>query len=174
MLPRGLVLVTGPTGSAKVHDIGRHGPITVNDNRPRPQSSPSKTPRIRTRFQAPAWGEPARSPPRHPSAFFFFSTDALRSALRETGHRRLGSGEMRDLDHSARADGRGNGSPSLFGNAANTSSAAKPFDRIVDVFSLRLRKTWCAPMLFRSLRAGHLPDVDEKDRGGLIAAHEGS
>jgi twitching motility protein PilT len=161
--PRGIVLVTGPTGSGKsttlaamVDDINENefGHIlTVED--PIEFVHESKKCLINQREVGP-----------HTQSF----SNALRSALREDPDVIL-VGEMRDLE-TIRLALTGAETGHLVFGTLHTSSAAKTIDRIVDVFPAA-EKEMVRAMLSESLRAVISQTLlKTKDGNGRVAAHE--
>ncbi len=161
--PRGMVLVTGPTGSGKsttlaamVNDINEteQGHIlTVED--PIEFVHESKKCLINQREVGP-----------HTLSF----SNALRSALREDPDVIL-VGEMRDLETIRLAMTAAETGHLVFGTL-HTSSAAKTVDRIIDVFPAA-EKEMIRAMLSESLRAVISQTLlKSKDGTGRVAAHE--
>jgi len=162
MQPRGIVLVTGPTGSGKsttlaamVNYINNTKPdhiITIED--PIEFVHESAKALINQREV-------------HKDTLGF--TEALRSALREDPDVVL-VGEMRDLETIRLALTAAETGHLVFGTL-HTSSAAKTIDRIVDVFPAA-EKDMVRAMLSESLRAVISQTLLKKNGGGRVAAHE--
>ncbi len=161
--PRGVVLVTGPTGSGKsttlaamINDINdnEYGHIlTVED--PIEFVHESKKCLINQREVGP-----------HTLSF----SNALRSALREDPDIIL-VGELRDLETIRLALTAAETGHLVFGTL-HTSSAAKTIDRIIDVFPAE-EKEMVRAMLSESLRAVISQTLlKTKDGAGRVAAHE--
>lgn len=161
--PRGIVLVTGPTGSGKsttlaamvdyINENEMGHILTVED--PIEFVHTSKKCLINQREVGP-----------HTLSF----QNALRSALREDPDVIL-VGEMRDLETIRLALTAAETGHLVFGTL-HTSSAAKTVDRIVDVFPAA-EKEMVRSMLSESLRAVISQTLCKtKDEQGRVAAHE--
>ena len=160
--PRGIVLVTGPTGSGKSTTLAgmvdykndaEYGHIlTVED--PIEFVHESKKCLVNQREV-------------HRDTLGF--NEALRSALREDPDTIL-VGEMRDLETIRLALTAAETGHLVFGTL-HTSSAAKTIDRIVDVFPAA-EKAMVRSMLSESLKAVISQTLLKKIGGGRVAAHE--
>ena len=161
--PRGIVLVTGPTGSGKsttlaamidhINESEYGHVLTIED--PIEFVHESKKCLINQREVGP-----------HTLSF----ANALRSALREDPDVIL-VGEMRDLE-TIRLALTGAETGHLVFGTLHTSSAAKTIDRVVDVFPAA-EKEMVRAMLSESLRAVISQTLlKTKDGSGRVAAHE--
>ncbi|MDO9365539.1 MAG: type IV pilus twitching motility protein PilT [Methylotenera sp.] len=161
--PRGICLVTGPTGSGKsttlaamidyINDKEFAHILTVED--PIEFVHQSKKCLINQREVGP-----------HTLSF----NNALRSALREDPDVIL-VGELRDLETIRLALTAAETGHMVFGTL-HTSSAAKTVDRIIDVFPAA-EKEMVRSMLSESLRAVISQTLlKTKDEQGRVAAHE--
>jgi twitching motility protein PilT len=160
--PRGIVLVTGPTGSGKSTTLAamidyknnsEYGHIlTIED--PIEFVHESKKCLVNQREV-------------HRDTLGFGA--ALRSALREDPDTIL-VGEMRDLETIQLALTAAETGHLVFGTL-HTSSAAKTIDRIIDVFPAA-EKDMVRSMLSESLKAVISQTLCKKIGGGRIAAHE--
>lgn len=160
--PRGLVLVTGPTGSGKsttlaamvdyINDNFHHHILTIED----PIEFVHENKRCLVN---------QREVHRDTKSF----SNALRSALREDPDIIL-VGEMRDLETIRLAMTAAETGHLVFGTL-HTSSAAKTIDRIIDVFP-GSEKDMVRSMLSESLRAVISQTLLKRIGGGRVAAHE--
>jgi twitching motility protein PilT len=162
MLPRGLVLVTGPTGSGKsttlaamidyINDHRYEHILTIED--PVEFVHASKRCLINQREV-------------HRDTHSF--ADALRSALREDPDVIL-VGELRDLETIRLALTAAETGHLVLGTL-HTTSAAKTVDRIIDVFPGE-EKAMVRSMLSESLQAVVSQSLLKRQGGGRVAAHE--
>ena len=162
MVPRGIVLVTGPTGSGKsttlaamvdyINETKYDHILTVED--PIEFVHESKKSLVNQREV-------------HRDTLGF--NEALRSALREDPDVIL-VGEMRDLETIRLALTAAETGHVVFGTL-HTSSAAKTIDRIVDVFPAE-EKSMVRSMLSESLQGVISQALLKKNGGGRVAAHE--
>lgn len=160
--PRGIVLVTGPTGSGKsttlaamvnhLNETKHEHILTVED--PIEFVHTSKNCLVNQREV-------------HRDTLGF--NEALRSALREDPDIIL-VGELRDLETIRLALTAAETGHLVFGTL-HTSSAAKTIDRIIDVFPAA-EKDMVRSMLSESLRAVIAQTLLKKIGGGRVAAHE--
>jgi len=161
-IPRGLVLVTGPTGSGKsttlaamidyINDNRYEHVLTVED--PIEFIHQSKKCLVNQREV-------------HKDTFGF--NEALRSALREDPDIIL-VGEMRDLETIRLALTAAETGHLVFGTL-HTTSAAKTVDRVIDVFPAE-EKEMVRTMLSESLQAVISQTLLKKNGGGRVAAFE--
>jgi twitching motility protein PilT len=162
MKPRGLVLVTGPTGSGKsttlaamidfINDSRYDHILTIED--PIEFVHESKKCLLNQREV-------------HRDTLGF--SEALRSALREDPDIIL-VGEMRDLETIRLALTAAETGHLVFGTL-HTTSAAKTIDRVVDVFPAA-EKSMVRSMLSESLQAVVSQTLMKKVGGGRVAGHE--
>ncbi len=160
--PRGLVLVTGPTGSGKsttlaaiidhVNKTRRDHIITIEDP-------------IEFVHKGDKSIINQREVHRDTKSF----NAALRSALREDPDVIL-VGELRDLETIRLALTAAETGHVVFGTL-HTNSASKTIDRIIDVFPGD-EKPMIRSMLSESLQAVVSQTLLKKDGGGRVAAHE--
>ncbi|OMH39572.1 type IV pilus twitching motility protein PilT [Motiliproteus sp. MSK22-1] len=160
--PRGLVLVTGPTGSGKsttlaamvdyVNDTRNDHILTIED--PIEFVHTSKKCLVNQREV-------------HRDTLGF--SEALRSALREDPDIIL-VGEMRDLETIRLALTAAETGHLVFGTL-HTTSAAKTIDRVIDVFPAQ-EKDMVRSMLSESLEGIISQTLLKRPKGGRIAAHE--
>ncbi|WP_062815016.1 type IV pilus twitching motility protein PilT [Alcanivorax sp. NBRC 102024] len=161
-MPRGIVLVTGPTGSGKsttlaamidyINDSRYEHILTIED--PIEFVHESKKCLVNQREV-------------HRDTLGF--AEALRSALREDPDIIL-VGEMRDLETIRLALTAAETGHLVFGTL-HTTSAAKTIDRVVDVFPAE-EKSMVRSMLSESLQAVISQTPMKKNGGGRVAAHE--
>ena len=159
---RGVVLVTGPTGSGKsttlaaminyINETRKEHILTIED--PIEFVHQSKKSLINQREV-------------HRDTLSFDA--ALRSALREDPDVIL-VGEMRDLETIRLALTAAETGHLVFGTL-HTSSAAKTIDRVVDVFPAA-EKDMIRAMLSESLQAVISQSLLKRQTGGRVAAHE--
>ncbi len=161
-VPRGLILVTGPTGSGKsttlaamldyINDTQYGHVLTIEDP-------------IEFVHQSKKCLINQREVHQHTLGF----SEALRSALREDPDFIL-VGELRDLETIRLALTAAETGHLVLGTL-HTSSAAKTIDRIVDVFPAA-EKSIVRSMLSESLRSVISQTLLKKVGGGRLAAHE--
>jgi len=160
--PRGLVLVTGPTGSGKSTTLAamiNH----INSN----EYAHILTVEDPIEFVHESQKSLINQREVHRDTLGF--NEALRSALREDPDIIL-VGEMRDLETIRLALTAAETGHLVFGTL-HTTSAAKTIDRIIDVFPAA-EKDMIRSMLSESLQAVISQTLLKKVGGGRIAAHE--
>ncbi len=160
--PRGLILVTGPTGSGKSTTLAAMiNHINTNDY------AHILTVEDPIEFVHESQKCLINQREVHRDTHGF--TEALRSALREDPDIIL-VGEMRDLETIRLALTAAETGHLVFGTL-HTTSAAKTIDRIIDVFPAA-EKDMIRAMLSESLQAVISQTLLKKIGGGRIAAHE--
>jgi twitching motility protein PilT len=162
MVPRGLVLVTGPTSSGKsttlaamvdfINDSKYEHILTIEDP-------------IEFVHESKKCLVSQREVHRDTHGF----NEALRSALREDPDIIL-VGELRDLETIRLAMTAAETGHLVFGTL-HTTSAAKTIDRIIDVFPAE-EKSMVRSMLSESLQAVIAQTLLKRIGGGRVAAHE--
>lgn len=161
--PRGLVLVTGPTGSGKSTTLAAMVDY-VNDNHY------AHILTVEDPIEFVHESKKALVNQRELGAQTHSFANALKSALREDPDVVL-VGEMRDLETIRLALTAAETGHLVFGTL-HTSSAAKTIDRIVDVFPAG-EKEMVRAMLSESIRAVISQTLlKTKDGTGRVAAHE--
>ena len=160
--PRGIVLVTGPTGSGKSTTLA--GMIDYKNDTEYGHILTVEDP-IEFVHESKKCLVNQREVHRDTLGF----NEALRSALREDPDTIL-VGEMRDLETIRLALSAAETGHLVFGTL-HTSSAAKTIDRIVDVFPAA-EKSMVRSMLSESLKAVISQTLMKKIGGGRVAAHE--
>ena len=162
MMPRGLCLVTGPTGSGKSTTLAAMVDY-INQNRY--QHVLTIEDPIEFVHESKKCLVNQREVHRDTHGF----SEALRSALREDPDIIL-VGEMRDLETIRLALTAAETGHLVFGTL-HTTSAAKTIDRVVDVFPAA-EKAMVRSMLSESLQAVISQTLLKKVGGGRVAAHE--
>ncbi len=160
--PRGLVLVTGPTGSGKSTTLAamvNH----INEN----QYGHILT--IEDPVEFIHYSKNCLINQREVGTDTLGFGEALRSALREDPDIIL-VGEMRDLE-TIRLALTGAETGHLVFGTLHTSSAAKTIDRIIDVFPAA-EKDMVRAMLSESMRAVIAQTLLKRTSSGRVAAHE--
>ena len=160
--PRGLILVTGPTGSGKSTTLAAMVDY-VNENR---------RGHILTIEDPIEFVHPTKNclmSQREVHAHTHSFANALRGALREDPDVIL-VGEMRDLETIQLALTAAETGHLVMGTL-HTSSAPKTIDRIIDVFPAA-EKDMVRAMLSESLQAVISQALLKKQGGGRVAAHE--
>ena len=160
--PRGIVLVTGPTGSGKSTTLAAM--LDYKNNNEFGHILTLEDP-IEFVHQSKKCLVNQREVHRDTLGF----AEALRSALREDPDTIL-VGEMRDPETIGLALTAAETGHMVFGTL-HTSSAAKTIDRIIDVFPAA-EKEMVRSMLSESLRAVISQTLLKKVGGGRVAAHE--
>ena len=161
-VPRGLVLVTGPTGSGKSTTLA-----AMIDHINSTMAGHILTIEDPIEFVHTSRKSLINQREVHRDTHGF--NQALRSALREDPDIIL-VGEMRDIETIRLALTAAETGHLVFGTL-HTSSAAKTIDRIIDVFPAG-EKTMVRSMLSESLRAVVAQTLMKRIGGGRIAAHE--
>ncbi|MCP3908098.1 MAG: type IV pilus twitching motility protein PilT [Oceanicoccus sp.] len=162
MVPRGLVLVTGPTGSGKSTTLAAMMDY-INDNKYEHILTIEDP--IEFVHESKKCLVNQREVHRDTHGF----NEALRSALREDPDIIL-VGELRDLETIRLAMTAAETGHLVFGTL-HTTSAAKTIDRIIDVFPAE-EKAMVRSMLSESLQAVIAQTLLKKTGGGRVAAHE--
>jgi twitching motility protein PilT len=160
--PRGIVLVTGPTGSGKSTTLAAM--IDYINERRFDHILTIEDP-IEFVHQSKKCLVNQREVHRDTHGF----NEALRSALREDPDIIL-VGELRDLETIRLALTAAETGHLVFGTL-HTTSAAKTIDRVIDVFPAE-EKSMVRSMLSESLQAVISQTLLKKTAGGRIAAHE--
>ena len=161
-VPRGLVLVTGPTGSGKSTTLAA---MVDYLNATKYQHILTIEDPIEFVHESMKCLVNQREVHRDTHGF----AEALRSALREDPDIIL-VGEMRDLETIRLALTAAETGHLVFGTL-HTTSAAKTIDRVVDVFPAE-EKSMVRSMLSESLTAVVSQTLLKKIGGGRVAAHE--
>ncbi|WP_010324971.1 type IV pilus twitching motility protein PilT [Marinobacterium stanieri] len=159
---RGLVLVTGPTGSGKSTTLAA---MVDYINETRPDHILTIEDPIEFVHESKKCLINQREVHRDTHSF----SNALRSALREDPDVIL-VGEMRDLETIRLALTAAETGHLVFGTL-HTTSAAKTIDRIIDVFPAA-EKDMVRSMLSESLQGVISQNLLKRLKGGRVAAHE--
>lgn len=162
MVPRGLVLVTGPTGSGKSTTLAAMVDH-INDNR-YDHILTIEDP-IEFVHESKKCLVNQREVHRDTHGF----NEALRAALREDPDI-IVVGELRDLETIRLALTAAETGHLVFGTL-HTTSAAKTIDRVIDVFPAE-EKDMVRSMLSESLQAVISQTLMKRVNGGRVAAHE--
>ncbi|MEM8496930.1 MAG: type IV pilus twitching motility protein PilT [Pseudomonadota bacterium] len=162
LVPRGLCLVTGPTGSGKSTTLAAMMDF-INENKYEHILTIEDP--IEFVHESKKCLVNQREVHRDTHGF----SEALRSALREDPDIIL-VGELRDLETIRLALTAAETGHLVFGTL-HTTSAAKTIDRVVDVFPAS-EKAMVRSMLSESLQAVVSQTLLKKSGGGRIAAHE--
>ena len=160
--PRGIVLVTGPTGSGKSTTLA--GMVDYKN-----ESELGHILTIEDPIEFVHESKKCLINQREVHRDTFGFAESLRSALREDPDVIL-VGEMRDMETISLALTAAETGHLVFGTL-HTSSAAKTVDRIVDVFPAG-EKPMIRSMLSESLKAVISQTLLKKNGGGRVAAHE--
>jgi len=160
--PRGLVLVTGPTGSGKSTTLA-----AMMDHKNETEYSHILTIEDPIEFVHESKKSLVNQREVHRDTLGF--NEALRSALREDPDTIL-VGELRDLETIRLALTAAETGHLVLGTL-HTSSASKTVDRIIDVFP-GAEKDMVRSMLAASMRAVISQTLCRKIGGGRVAAHE--
>lgn len=160
--PRGIVLVTGPTGSGKSTSLAA---MMDHINENRYEHILTIEDPIEFVHESKKCLVNQREVHRDTLGF----SEALRSALREDPDIIL-VGELRDLETIRLALTAAETGHLVFGTL-HTTSAAKTIDRVVDVFPAQ-EKSMVRSMLSESLQAVISQSLLKKVGGGRVAAHE--
>ncbi|MBK1726686.1 type IV pilus twitching motility protein PilT [Halorhodospira neutriphila] len=160
--PRGLVLVTGPTGSGKSTTLA-----AMVDHKNRSEYGHILTVEDPIEFVHASQRCVINQREVHRDTHAF--SDALRSALREDPDVIL-VGELRDLETIRLALTAAETGHLVLGTL-HTSSAAKTIDRVIDVFPAA-EKAMVRSMLSESLQAVVSQTLLKRIGGGRVAAHE--
>lgn len=160
--PRGLILVTGPTGSGKSTTLAA---MIDHINRNEPKHILTIEDPIEFVHSMNKSLINQREVHKHTESF----SNALRAALREDPDVIL-VGELRDLETIRLALTAAETGHLVFGTL-HTTSASKTIDRIIDVFPPEEKDT-VRTMLSESLEAVISQTLIKKVGGGRIAAHE--
>jgi len=161
-LPRGLVLVTGPTGSGKSTTLA-----AMIDHKNKTELGHILT--VEDPIEFVHTSQKCLINQREIERDTHSFAAALRSALREDPDTIL-VGELRDLETIRLAMTAAETGHLVLGTL-HTSSAAKTIDRIIDVFP-GTEKDMMRAMLSESLRAVISQSLMKKKAGGRVAAHE--
>lgn len=162
LTPRGLVLVTGPTGSGKSTTLAAM--LDYVNERKNAHLLTIEDP-IEFVHESKKCLVNQREVHKHTLGF----SQALRSALREDPDIIL-VGELRDLETIRLALTAAETGHTVFGTL-HTTGAAKTIDRIVDVFPGE-EKSMVRSMLSESLQGVISQTLLKKQGGGRVAAHE--
>ncbi|MAV53921.1 MAG: twitching motility protein PilT [Gammaproteobacteria bacterium TMED260] len=161
-VPRGPVVVTGPTGSGKSTTLAAMVDY-INDNKYEHILT------IEDPIEFVHLSKKCLVNQREVHRDTHGFNEALRSALREDPDIIL-VGELRDLETIRLALTAAETGHLVFGTL-HTTSAAKTIDRVIDVFPAA-EKDMVRPMLSESLQAVISQTLLKKPSGGRVAAHE--